>query len=125
VIEETKVRLVTIFTARPSNTMMSLFVSNAEVASSVEGKSEAGRQISFTIKPMPGESLSDLCNRLARQLHEREATPLQRRPTLKLDGHKQYAGLVLPRVAWTMSELRNGGGGLHFEPPHWVVGKKI
>jgi hypothetical protein len=45
----------------------------------------------------------------------------QRRPTLKLDGHKQYDGLVLPRVAWTMSELRNGGGGLHFEPPHWVA----
>ena len=59
-----------------------------------------------------------------RELDDTFHDPLAR-VAISLDGHKQYAGLVLLRVAWTMSELRNGGGGLHFEPPHWVVGKKL
>jgi enamine deaminase RidA (YjgF/YER057c/UK114 family) len=55
---------------------MSLLVSNAGVVPSAEGKGDSGSQISFTVKPLPGESVSDLCNRLARQLHEHAATPL-------------------------------------------------
>ena len=55
---------------------MSLLVSNAGVVPSAEDKIESGSQISFTAKPVPGESISDLCNRLARQLHEHAVTPL-------------------------------------------------
>jgi enamine deaminase RidA (YjgF/YER057c/UK114 family) len=95
--------------------MMSLFVSNAEVASSVEGKSEAGRQISFTIKPMPGESLSDLCNRLARQLHEREATPLHllafgniRASTATIDALRKNFGRVDWPVTWAEGAACDG-----------------
>ena len=40
------------------------------------GKSETGSQISFTITPKPGENIHDICHRLARQLHEHDATPL-------------------------------------------------
>jgi len=35
-----------------------------------------GEQISLTIKPLPDESVPDLCRRLVRQLHAQAATPL-------------------------------------------------
>ena len=49
---------------------------NNETVSPAQGKSESGSQISFTIKPVPGESSFDLCQRLVRQIHLRAATPL-------------------------------------------------
>ena len=55
---------------------MSLLVSPVLPSGAVVGNNNAGVQVSFTITPLPGEKVSDLCRRLARQLHEREAVPL-------------------------------------------------
>jgi enamine deaminase RidA (YjgF/YER057c/UK114 family) len=55
---------------------MSLLVTKAEALPPTEGKTGSGAQISFTLLPVAGESISDLCHRLSRQLHERAATPL-------------------------------------------------
>ena len=55
---------------------MSSLATKAEALPPTEGKSGSGSQISLTIRPAAGENVSDLCRRLARQLHERAAAPL-------------------------------------------------
>jgi enamine deaminase RidA (YjgF/YER057c/UK114 family) len=58
-------------------TTMPLIVTNKENHSPVAGKNEAGLPGSFTVRPVPGESIASVCRRLARQLHAQNATPLQ------------------------------------------------
>jgi enamine deaminase RidA (YjgF/YER057c/UK114 family) len=55
---------------------MSSTISNAEVVSPARLDPQAGRQVAITVKPVAGESFSDLCHRLARQLDELGAAPL-------------------------------------------------
>jgi len=55
---------------------MSSLVSNAAALPTTEAKSESGSSLSFTVKPAAGETIPDLCCRLARLLHEQSATPL-------------------------------------------------
>ena len=55
---------------------MSLLVANPAGLPTAERSSESVRQFSFTLAPKPGESVSDLCHRFARQLLEPDATPL-------------------------------------------------
>ena len=64
---------------------------------------------------MPGESLSDLCNRLARQLHEREATPLHllafgniRASTATIDALRKNFGRVDWPVTWAEGAACDG-----------------
>jgi enamine deaminase RidA (YjgF/YER057c/UK114 family) len=74
--ENQTVRIVTIAPARTSNMAMPSSAANNEAASSTQGERASGSQISLTFKPLPGESVPDLCRRLARQLDSRAATPL-------------------------------------------------
>lgn len=73
-----KVRLVTICVANASYAVMSLLVVSSECAPAlVPTGNPAGRLTALTVQPRAGESIPDLCRRLARGLQEVGATPLQ------------------------------------------------
>lgn len=55
---------------------MSLLVSNADVADGPVKDTPCSAQMYLTATPSAGEAHADLCCRLARQLHDRGATPL-------------------------------------------------
>lgn len=89
---------------------MSLLVTNTEDLPSAEGKCQSGLQIALTITPKPGENISNLCHRLARQLHEQDATPL----------HMLGFGNIHASTAVT-DALRNNFGRADW-PVTWVEG---
>ncbi|MGN6555260.1 MAG: Rid family hydrolase [Verrucomicrobiota bacterium] len=66
--------------------------------------------MTLTVTPQPDESVSELCRRLARQLAEREATPLQLLVFGKARGY-----------AFGMDELRKAFGRVNW-PVTWVEG---
>jgi enamine deaminase RidA (YjgF/YER057c/UK114 family) len=94
---------------------MSLLLSNANVGCSVAGKSETGSQISFTITPKPSENIPDICHRLARRLHEHDATPLHllafgnvRASTAATDVLRKIFGRVDWPVTWVEGAACDG-----------------
>ncbi len=113
-------QIVTIPSARASNTAMSPLVTMpANLPPNVppnEGKSESGPQTSLTVKPMAGESISGLCSRLARQLHEQASTPLHllvfgsvRANAAIMDALGKSFGRVDWPVTWVEGDACDGG----------------
>ena len=89
---------------------MSLLVSNPASLPLAERQSESGLQTSFTFTPKPRESIPDLCQRLARQLREQDATPL----------HLLAFGNIHASAA-TTTALQNNFGCVNW-PVTWVEG---
>lgn len=89
---------------------MSLLAPNTEAVPLDEGRGLSGSQISFTLKPVSGESLVDLCTRLARRLHDHAATPL----------HLLVFGNVQAGAA-TLDALRKAFGRVDW-PVTWAEG---
>jgi enamine deaminase RidA (YjgF/YER057c/UK114 family) len=103
---------------------MPSLVSNAEAASSTKGRDKSGPQISFTIKPVPGEDIPDFCRRLAARLHEHAATPLHllgfgdaRAGTAALEALRKESGRVDWPVTWAEGAACDGGliAGVHVQ----------
>ena len=81
-----------------------------------KGCNSTGRAIFLTIKPLPGESVPDLCRRLVRQLHEQAATPLHllvfgnvRASAATIDALQKFSGHADWPLTWAEGADCNGG----------------
>jgi len=107
--------VVTIRGWRASNTVMSLLVTNAGSQFATEGRSEAASQISFTIRPVTGETLADTCRRLAHRLQEHRLTPLHllvfgqvQAHRVTMDWLQKFLGPVNWPCTWVEGAACNG-----------------